>query len=80
MLGHDLGEHEGRPLRAEPRDAHEAAQLGEEGMEDRQPGSLDDLQMELLVEVEEVVVETLGRRATLPDQDEPQVVELRVAT
>ena len=60
------------------RNAHEAAQLSEEGMEDRQPGSLDDLQVKLLVEVEKVVVTTLGRSPALPDQDETQVVELRV--
>jgi hypothetical protein len=76
VLGHNLVEHAGRPRCAKRCDAHETAKLTEERVEDRQLSPFGNGQMESLVELEELVVETCGGGASLLDDQKPEPIDL----
>src|SRR5262249_60257633 len=70
------GERQRRARLAEVRDPNEAAQLGQERMQDRHSRALRDPQVQVLVEVEELVLVALRGGAALPDQEQAELVDL----
>ena len=64
------------PPGVEPHQPHEAAQLREEAVEDREPRLLGDLEVELLVEVDEVLLALLVGGPALADQEQAQQVDV----